>query len=63
MIASDSKSTSVFYEPLKLYKLDRVMKASQIQNCSKNGLNLYINFAILENYISETVSALIVGNS
>lgn len=63
MIASDSKSTSVFYEPLKLYKLYRVMKASQIENCSKNGRNLYINFAILENYISETVSALIVGNS
>lgn len=53
MIASDSKSTSVFYEPFKLYKLDRIMKASQIENCLKNGRNLYINFAILENYISK----------
>ena len=29
------------------------MKASQIENCLKNGRNLYINFAILENYISK----------
>lgn len=53
MIASDSKSISVFYEPLKMYKLDNVMKASQIENCLRNGRSLYINLAILENYISK----------
>ena len=34
MIASDSESISVFYKPLKMYKLDNV-KASQIEKLLK----------------------------